>query len=539
MKYFFLFLPLLWAQPSNAQENRNEYVKLAESYLIQAEQALTSDSIKFKAYLDSAFKVSNKYKLSKIKSKAIITNGVYHFNRGEYTSSLQLYLEALELVRSKNYPDLEAKIYDNIGLVHYSMQNYDKAVDNSLKALKINQKLKDSVTLVRNHNNLGINYYMLKKFESAIFHYTQSKKLSEAFDDTRGVITSISNIALVKSELNNYDGALKDYLLALKYARNTDDPLTTAYVLLNVGSTHTLSENPDEGIKALKEAQMIADENGFVDVKKYCHQYLEEAYEAKGDFESSLEERRLFDQLKDSLQSLEKEKGIIEIETRYDTKTKEEKIEEQGSIISSYLKSNRILFISVVVILLVFGFFIFRFIKSQKRIKREKAYIDENYRAVNQENQELKHRLLEVSAKLNADRDSKSNFIKYKRSSLSSQQRELYVEQLLNYMQLKKPYINPEITPQEIASDLQMSKHHLSEILSINLGKNFYGFMNLYRVENAKELILNDTANMTLIAVAFDSGFNSKTSFNRAFKEITGITPSEFRLKNKKSELIS
>ena len=147
--------------------------------------------------------------------------------------------------------------------------------------------------------------------------------------------------------------------------------------------------------------------------------------------------------------------------------------------------------------------------------------------------------MLQLSSKLEADRQSKSNVIKYKKSSLTTEQREDHVKELLDYMQEQQPYLNPEITPQEIATALNISKHHLSEVLSINLGLNFYGFMNLYRVEKAKEIISNDTDNLTMLAIAFDSGFNSKTSFNRAFKEIVGVTPSIFRESAQSSELVS
>ena len=118
---------------------------------------------------------------------------------------------------------------------------------------------------------------------------------------------------------------------------------------------------------------------------------------------------------------------------------------------------------------------------------------------------------------------------KYKKSTLTEEQRKTHITTLLTYMNDHKPYLNPNISPQDIADNIKINKHHLSEILNLNFGKNFNGFINLYRIEEAKKLLTDNHNNITMLAIAYDSGFNSKSSFNRAFKEITGNTPSEYK----------
>ena len=94
----------------------------------------------------------------------------------------------------------------------------------------------------------------------------------------------------------------------------------------------------------------------------------------------------------------------------------------------------------------------------------------------------------------------------------------------------KKAFLNSELTIDQLALEIGVSKHNLSETINSAFQKNFYDFVNSYRVEDFKQRIKNpEFANYSLIAVAFESGFSSKSSFNTIFKKYTGTTPSEYR----------
>ncbi len=105
------------------------------------------------------------------------------------------------------------------------------------------------------------------------------------------------------------------------------------------------------------------------------------------------------------------------------------------------------------------------------------------------------------------------------------------------FMQENKPHLNPEINLYDLAAQLGYSAHDLSQILNSGFKKNFFDFINEYRVEEVKRRIaLRHFETMTFLGIALESGFNSKTSFNRAFKKFTSSTPQKFveALKNRK-----
>lgn len=122
--------------------------------------------------------------------------------------------------------------------------------------------------------------------------------------------------------------------------------------------------------------------------------------------------------------------------------------------------------------------------------------------------------------------------IKYERSGLKDSDAEKYLGRLLKHMETKKPFLDVDLTIQDVAESLSIPRHYLTQVINEKLNKNFYQFINEYRVEEVKSLLADkDYQKYTMTAIAFEAGFNSKSSFNSAFKEITGMTPSEYKEK--------
>lgn len=100
---------------------------------------------------------------------------------------------------------------------------------------------------------------------------------------------------------------------------------------------------------------------------------------------------------------------------------------------------------------------------------------------------------------------------------------------LLTHLEKNKPFLNPELTLRSMAKDLAIHPNQLSWLLNDGFGKNFNEFINHYRVEAFKKLAVDpENSNLTILAIAYDCGFNSKTVFNTYFKKETGMTPKQF-----------
>ncbi|MEM6378417.1 MAG: helix-turn-helix domain-containing protein [Bacteroidota bacterium] len=108
-----------------------------------------------------------------------------------------------------------------------------------------------------------------------------------------------------------------------------------------------------------------------------------------------------------------------------------------------------------------------------------------------------------------------------------------YYNRLKQLLQEEKIYEDVNLTLDNLSEQLQISSGYLSQIIKEKEQKNFFEFINAYRVESVKAKLLNtDYSNYTIMGIALESGFNSKSTFNSVFKKFTNETPSAFKRKN-------
>jgi len=119
---------------------------------------------------------------------------------------------------------------------------------------------------------------------------------------------------------------------------------------------------------------------------------------------------------------------------------------------------------------------------------------------------------------------------KYSGSRLTDEEAKKYAEKLKNHMLSSETWLNPDLTLAHLAADLGIPAYLLSQVINEQFNLNFFDFVNQYRVDAFKQRIANPRYNsFSLLGIALDCGFNSKSAFNRIFKKATGVTPSEYK----------
>lgn len=122
---------------------------------------------------------------------------------------------------------------------------------------------------------------------------------------------------------------------------------------------------------------------------------------------------------------------------------------------------------------------------------------------------------------------------KYSGSALTEAQKVIFVGELQYLMQNEKIFINDKLSLEDVAIKLGTNTKYISQLINETYNKNFYNFINSYRIEEAKRLLIAEgNEKYSILGIAQSVGFVSKSAFNAAFKRFTGLTPSEFKQNN-------
>lgn len=160
-------------------------------------------------------------------------------------------------------------------------------------------------------------------------------------------------------------------------------------------------------------------------------------------------------------------------------------------------------------------------------------FIFVGFKGLNQQDVYLKSKIIDkelIEDPINQEGTIIDDDNKSKKEIISKDKSNQIFNEIVRLLNDKKVYKNSELTIYDIADFLKINKTYISYVINNKTGENFNSFINKFRIEEAK-LLLSDQNNdtYTIEALANEVGFHSKSSFNIAFKKITGLTPSEYK----------
>lgn len=177
-----------------------------------------------------------------------------------------------------------------------------------------------------------------------------------------------------------------------------------------------------------------------------------------------------------------------------------------------FVQNDTIIFSATSIFVVFIGYF---------GIKQVGIFTNQNIGYV--ENKSTQLDITDISAELTSEKK------KYAKSGLNEEVAQEIHQKLRQLMVTEKLFIEPELTLADLSSRLDIHPNYLSQVINEQEGVNFYDYINGLRIEEFKRLVaLPENQKFTLLALAFDCGFNSKSSFNRFFKKYTALSPSEY-----------
>jgi AraC-like DNA-binding protein len=436
---------------------------------------------------------------------------VYEFS-GDYENAINNYILLAQIADEINDTILLIDSYLNIGSIYRSINQLKQSEEHITNALELNNFIEDDLMYARIYNQLAMIEKIKGVYEKAITHYLNSLKFSENIKWDKGIAAAYSNLGNVYIELEKYEEALEYHLKSLEIEKELDH-FYGIRVSMNSISNIYLAINKIDLAKdyATDAYKMAKSENNYEGMAESIR-YLFEISLIEGNIEIAQEYFNEYETCMDSVYSIESLEKIKEIETKYQTEKRKQKITFLSiqNELEKDKNSRRLTFIFILsfslLVVIILSIFLFRlYLQKQNAYK---TLVNLNIQAANCD---------QHSAQVNTGKKESEQF-------------DELANTLNDYMIEAKPFLNQDLTIDKLAKSLNTNRQYVSKTINTYFSKNFSSYINEFKVKEARKLLLDkDFDKYTMEAIALKCGFSNRTSFISAFKKYTGVTPSYFK----------
>ncbi|SHJ48445.1 AraC family transcriptional regulator [Aquimarina spongiae] len=524
----FLFSPVFSQKEKHNITPKTEIERLTQ---LQSDTYDAGNYKNFKLYTDSILSIARANQLREHEIDALTRLGVYYKKTDAYDEAMTYYSKALEI--SEDIPDSYKKqtvILINLGHVYNQIGYHKKAKESFDKALKYIEDFNGpNIYRMAAYTGLSDAVSGNKNFTLSLKYLEKAKAIGEELKRDDIILNALNGMIENYLKLNQYEQALTYSKQAQTFHSTVPSIELRALNNYLLGASLVGLEKYNEAISPLQMAKGVAITNQFLKVQMLTHKQLTIVFEKQGNLKKANMEQKGYINAKEKyLQTLSKAKRLDVEQELADTEVllKRE---------NSFKWTSIWIGVSIAVTLLVI-LFVYR--KNKKQAEFEANQLKEDRELLQNENEALKQKILKIAQQKSTSTINGNEKNNAKKTSLSKEEQEKYVSLILDYMEKEQPYLDHEMNQSLLAEKLGMTIHLFSEILNVCFEKNFNNFMNLYRVDKAKQLIKDPAySQYKILAIGYEAGFPSKTSFNRVFKNLVGQTPSEYR--NKQSDEIA
>ncbi len=389
---------LKYSDPPKALEYGHESILISKTNGFQALQAYASNNVGVvfwaKSDYDSAFyyieKTRGLYQSLHNERGVAVTSvnlGLILQNKGDYDTSLEYQLEALRIVNTLEDKGLLGSILTNIGNVHFLNENFDKAKAYYFEALDFKKSLPEDEfrqNLQKTLLNIGNVYGKMEDQDSAIYYFQEALPYATSSNDTKSQALIYMDLGHSYSKKKEYDSANNNFRKALavfaegKYENDYDQSI----LLSSMAENELRRNNVSLAVKFAEQSLGLAEKIKNLNRLKDSYGLLAEVYEANNQFGPALAAQKNLKIYEDSLINIETNKEIAELETKYETEKKDQKIvflNQENQLQKANIQRNTLLIASlfVMVFLLLLVFYLWR---KQARISQQKVMSEQKTR---------------------------------------------------------------------------------------------------------------------------------------------------------------
>jgi tetratricopeptide (TPR) repeat protein/AraC-like DNA-binding protein len=471
-------------------------------------------------------------------------NGLYHLSRGCYE-------DALQCVYTSVNRSFKSKVLNNLGVIYDMTGNYVQAIDAYLKSADIDQQMGDSSGMMLSWINIALLYINIKQFDQARKYLDRSRGYFESRNDTSSLALWFQNYGKLENDQGHPERSLTFLKKAARLHHTSGNIYEYLNVLITIAGDESTLEHFDIAFKLLKLVEEQSKEKNYTYLITRGRLTLAEAYIRQGNLGKAketlkginssnsrtlgkkailelaisidphhafftLNKLRNYSSFLDSLVSSKNAAVVNELHIRYETEKKTDEIQHQQAIL--LLQKRKLIFAisGLVIALIMSGILFYLYLQLQKSYRH--LYLNlknssEPYPRMNEYHP--------LSMKNLPDNNSQE-----------SSKQILFTESDTSYavvstLKNNKLFLNPSLKLEDLARYFNTNKTYIYKNLKETTEENFNAVLIRLRVEEARRL-MQEHPEGGFESVAEQAGFNSRSSYYRAFKSITGLTPGKY-----------
>lgn len=426
----------------------------------------------------------------------------------QFDSSLYAYQRSMEIDKSLGDTKSEHMVLINMGLLNFHLHRNAEAFSQTRKALAYFQKTGDKENMALCYMNFGIYHEETGNRDSALAYNALAREIYEELQDVPNLVLIYNNQINLWLLKKDYAKSREAYHKALALLPRVDSPYHSAALHAMASNLFMHTGEYDSAIVHSKEAIRLYEQLSVAELVVRENFYLARAYAEAGRIPEFRDAIKRYDSLNIELNIKELGNRLAEVEVRYklDNKNKEIKMNE------AKLNDQRrfIILISVCALCLLLALIKTYSLYSEVKTANRNLY-QKNIELMKQESVLVEEPTLPVAEEPVPEENA-----------LLAKFRKLLIE--------KKLYKNPELSLRTASTELGTNEKYLSQAINAGGGENFNTFVNRFRVNEARRIIMegqHDDIGMEELGLMV--GFSNRHTFSRAFTQIAGISPSVFK----------
>lgn len=423
----------------------------------------------------------------------------------QFDSSLYAYQKSMEIDKSLGDRVSENMVLINMGLLNYHLHRPKEAFAQTRQALAYFEKSdrRDQVALC--YMNLGIFYEESGQRDSALLYSHLAEDIYKQLDDVPNLVLVYNNRINLLLVLKDFEGARKTYRDAAALLPRVDSPYHTAAIHAMASNLFSHTGEFDSAIVHSLAAIEIYEDLSVAEYVVRENFFLARAYAEAGRIPEFKRAIQKYDSLNIELNVKELSNRLAEVEVRYKLDSKNKELKNNKTMLAE--QKRFIILISIFSLCLLLALIKTYSLYSEVKTANRNLY---------QKNIEQMEQLAQPDVPMAKSEPAEEE------NALLSKFRKVLVD--------KEMFKNPELSLRTASQELGTNEKYLSQAINAGGGENFNTFINRFRVNEARRIILEGRHNdVGMEELGLMVGFSNRHTFSRAFTQITGISPSVFR----------